>query len=70
MTKTSIWEIVMENRDDRGLAIKLCDPVLIIDGAAIRQNLETINGWVHNHGATLTVVTKAVCGFRPVLNSL
>lgn len=46
------------------------DPSLIIDVAALRHNLETIRHWVHRHGASLTVVTKAICGYRPVFDAI
>jgi len=43
---------------------------LTIDLSALRHNYQTIRGWVESHGATLTVVTKALCGHEGVLRAL
>jgi len=41
-----------------------------IDLEALIHNLETTSRWVHEHGASLTLVTKALCGHRPTLHAL
>jgi predicted amino acid racemase len=43
---------------------------ITIDLGALRHNLAVVNRWVREHGASLTVVTKALCGHRPVLEAL
>ncbi len=37
---------------------------------ALRQNLETVNGWMREHGSTWTLVTKVLCGHRETLRAL
>jgi len=37
---------------------------------ALRQNLETVNGWMREHGSTWTLVTKVPCGHRETLRAL
>ncbi len=37
---------------------------------ALRHNLGVVNGWVRSHGASLTVVTKALCGHEQALVQL
>jgi len=46
------------------------DSSLIIDVAVVRHNLETIQHWVRSHGASFTVVTKAFCGNRAMLDAI
>ncbi len=41
-----------------------------LDLEALRHNLGVVNGWVRSHGASLTVVTKALCGHRDALRGL
>jgi len=43
---------------------------ITIDLDALDHNLKTIRSWVEAHGATLTVVTKALCGHRETLRGL
>ena len=43
---------------------------IIIDSSAIRDNYLTVKGWVNDHGASLTVVTKALCGHLETLRAL
>jgi len=43
---------------------------VIIDLEALRHNLGVIDGWVSEHGATWTVVTKALCGQPDTLGAL
>lgn len=43
---------------------------IVIDAAALAHNLETVEAWVAEHGARLTVVTKALCGHGPTLQLL
>lgn len=43
---------------------------LTIDLAALRHNIETVDGWVTGHGASWTVVTKMLCGDSNVLAAL
>lgn len=43
---------------------------ITIDLEALGHNLTTIRGWVEGHGATLTVVTKALCGHEDTLRGL
>ena len=37
---------------------------------ALRQNLETVNGWMRERGSTWTLVTKVLCGHRETLRAL
>ncbi len=37
---------------------------------ALRHNLKTVNEWVRKHDASLTVVTKALCGHRAAFAAL
>ena len=41
-----------------------------LDTEALHHNLSTVHGWVRAHGAKLTVVTKALCGFPEALRAL
>lgn len=41
-----------------------------INMQAIRHNLSQVHAWVRTHGASLTVVTKALCGHEGVLEQL
>jgi len=41
-----------------------------IDLNALHQNLRTISGWLEGHGASWTVVTKALCGHPQTLRAL
>ncbi len=43
---------------------------LIINPQILRQNYTQVLSWVSNHGADLTVVTKAICGNEDTLRSL
>lgn len=43
---------------------------LTIDLDALDHNLETVSSWVRGHGASLTVVTKALCGHGESLAAL
>ncbi len=43
---------------------------ITLDLDALQHNLNVIRGWVSGHGATLTVVTKAVCGHEETLKAL
>ena len=43
---------------------------ITIDLDALQHNLNVIQDWVGQHGATLTVVTKALCGHRETLEAL
>lgn len=43
---------------------------LTIDLHALHQNVHTIGKWVATHGASWTLVTKAMCGFPDVLAGL
>ncbi|MEA3409870.1 MAG: alanine racemase [Candidatus Eisenbacteria bacterium] len=43
---------------------------ITIDLDALQHNLNVIRDWVGEHGATLTVVTKALCGHRETLKAL
>ncbi|MBD3349196.1 MAG: alanine/ornithine racemase family PLP-dependent enzyme [Candidatus Eisenbacteria bacterium] len=43
---------------------------ITIDLDALEYNLNVISNWVEGHGATLTVVTKALCGHRETLEAL
>lgn len=43
---------------------------LVIDLRALHHNIETINGWIKEHGATWTLVTKALCGHVDTIRAL
>lgn len=43
---------------------------LTINLTALQHNYETVLGWVEDHGGSLTVVTKALCGHPGVLQAL
>ncbi len=43
---------------------------IIIDIDAIEHNYKAVRGWVRDHGATLTVVTKALCGHQETIRRL
>lgn len=43
---------------------------LTIDLTALEYNLQKVSRWISNHGARLTVVTKALCGHQETLNAL
>ncbi|MBD3277985.1 MAG: alanine/ornithine racemase family PLP-dependent enzyme [Candidatus Aegiribacteria sp.] len=43
---------------------------IIINSEAIGENYRTVKRWVNEHGATLTVVTKALCGHPGAIESL
>lgn len=43
---------------------------LTIDLEALRHNIQTIDGWVSSHGASWTLVTKALCGHAGTLEAL
>ncbi|MGD9546673.1 MAG: alanine racemase [Candidatus Krumholzibacteriia bacterium] len=43
---------------------------LTIDLEALRHNIYTIDGWVTDHQASWTLVTKALCGHRETLSAL
>jgi len=43
---------------------------LTIDADALRHNIQTINRWVTEHGASWTLVTKALCGHHETLAAL
>jgi len=43
---------------------------LIINLEALRHNLTVIDGWMREHGATWTVVTKVLCGQPETLSAL
>ncbi|MBN2464210.1 alanine racemase [candidate division WOR-3 bacterium] len=43
---------------------------LIIDLEALHHNIETIDGWVRDHGATWTLVTKALSGHLDTIRAL
>ncbi|MEJ2367349.1 MAG: alanine racemase [Acidobacteriota bacterium] len=43
---------------------------ITLDLEALRHNLDVVRGWVSNHGASLTVVTKALCGHRESILAL
>lgn len=43
---------------------------ITIDVDALGHNYRTVQGWVEKHGATMTVVTKALCGHRESLQAL
>ncbi|MEJ2244933.1 MAG: alanine racemase [Acidobacteriota bacterium] len=43
---------------------------ILINLNAVYQNLETIGGWMKEHDASWTVVTKVLCGHRDTLKAL
>ncbi len=43
---------------------------LILNLDALRHNLGVIDGWMRDHGATWTVVTKVLCGHTETLRAL
>jgi len=43
---------------------------LVINLRALHHNIETIDGWIKNHGATWTLVTKALCGHVDTVRAL
>jgi predicted amino acid racemase len=43
---------------------------LVINLDALHHNIQTIDGWVRNHGATWTLVTKALCGHADTIRAL
>jgi predicted amino acid racemase len=43
---------------------------LVIDLRALHHNIETIDGWIKNHGATWTLVTKALSGHIDTIRAL
>ena len=43
---------------------------ITIDVDALAHNYRTVSGWVEKHGASLTVVTKALCGHSESLEAL
>ncbi len=43
---------------------------ITLDLDALQHNLNVVRGWVAGHGASLTVVTKAVCGHEETLSAL
>lgn len=43
---------------------------ITIDLDALEYNLNVIRNWVDRHGASMTVVTKALCGHRDTLEAL
>ena len=43
---------------------------LTINLEALRHNINTIDGWLKDHGATWTLVTKVLCGHRDTLAAL
>lgn len=43
---------------------------IIIDANAIRNNYQVVKGWVNDLGASLTVVTKALCGHMETIEAL
>ena len=53
-----------------GRTVSMRDSSLIIDVAVVRHNLEMIEQWVSKHGASLTVVTKALCGHQIMLDTI
>jgi hypothetical protein len=42
---------------------------VIIRLDALRHNLHVIDGWIREHGASWTVVTKVLCGHRDTLRA-
>ena len=43
---------------------------LTINLEALRHNIEQINLWMDQHGATWTLVTKVLCGHRDTMQAL
>jgi predicted amino acid racemase len=43
---------------------------LLINLHALRHNIEQINGWIENHNASWTLVTKVLCGHQDTLKAL
>jgi predicted amino acid racemase len=43
---------------------------LVIDLNALQQNIQVIDTWMHGHGASWSLVTKALCGHRDTLGAL
>lgn len=43
---------------------------ILIDSKAIRDNYLKVKGWLDDHGASLTVVTKALCGHLETIKAL
>ncbi len=43
---------------------------LIINLEALNDNLQVVNGWMNNHGASWTLVTKVLCGHTDTLRAL
>ncbi len=43
---------------------------LTIDLEALHDNIRAVDKWVLNHGASWSLVTKAMCGYPPVLEAL
>ncbi|MFT5315259.1 MAG: putative amino acid racemase [Candidatus Krumholzibacteriia bacterium] len=43
---------------------------LTIDLEALHHNIQTVDEWVLSHGASWSLVTKAMCGFSPALEAL
>lgn len=43
---------------------------VVINPQALRQNFQAVKHWVERHGATLTVVTKALCGHMDAIRIL
>jgi ornithine racemase len=43
---------------------------LVINLPALRHNIKTIDGWIRNHGATWTLVTKALSGHVDTIRAL
>ncbi|MFO7650338.1 MAG: alanine racemase [bacterium] len=43
---------------------------LVINLRALQHNIEAIDGWIKKHGATWTLVTKAVCGHVDTIRAL
>ncbi|MCB2197860.1 alanine racemase [bacterium] len=43
---------------------------LTINLHALKQNIDTINGWMEEHGADWTIVTKVLCGHSDTLKAL
>jgi len=43
---------------------------LVIDLNALQRNIQVIDNWVHGHGASWSLVTKALCGHSDSLKAL
>lgn len=43
---------------------------VLVNADALVQNYRTVHDWVGMHNASLTVVTKALCGFLPAVRAL